>query len=253
MKILIYDVETAPTLAYVWRMWKENISPNQIVEHGRVLCWAAKWYGDDEVLWMDSRHEEDEAEMLSHLHALIDEADAVVTYNGNNFDIPVVNTQFLLNGFPPPAPNKSIDLYRTVKSRFRFAHNRMDSVCEALGLGRKEETGGFDLWARCLNAITDHEAWDQMVQYNIQDVAMTEELYDVLRPWIKGHPNVALFNGEDDMVCPTCGSDALQKRGTSKTTTMTYQRYQCQDCGTWSRTRLAKPQARPMNVRDTDG
>ncbi len=97
MKILIYDVETAPTLAYVWRMWKENISPNQIVEHGRVLCWAAKWYGDDEVLWMDARHEEDETEMLSHLHALIEEADAVVTYNGNNFDIPVVNTQFPLH------------------------------------------------------------------------------------------------------------------------------------------------------------
>lgn len=254
MKILIYDVETAPTMAYVWRMWKENIAPAQVIEEGRVLCWAAKWYGSEEVLWMDSRREEDTKEMLQGLYDLISEADAIVTYNGNNFDIPVTNTQFLLNGFPPPAPSKSIDLYQTVKRRFRFNHNRMDTVCEALGLGRKEDTGGFELWARCLHPILDEEAWNAMVSYNIQDVAITEELYEVLRPWIKGHPNVATYVGEDDMVCPTCGSDALQKRGTSKTATQTYQRYQCQDCGTWSRSRLANRQAaKPMNVRDSDG
>ena len=67
----------------------------------------------------------------------------------------------------------------------------------------------------------------------------TEELYDVVLPWIKGHPNVGLYADEAKRLCPNCGSDRVQRRGTAKTGLRRYQRYQCQACGKWSRSGVA--------------
>jgi hypothetical protein len=78
----------------------------------------------------------------------------------------------------------------------------------------------------------DKDAWKRMEEYNIQDVVLLESLYHKLLPWIKTHPNRNLFS--DDVVCPTCGSHHLQKRGTAISITGTYQRYQCKSCGSWS-------------------
>ena len=78
----------------------------------------------------------------------------------------------------------------------------------------------------------DKDAWKRMQDYNVQDVVLLEQLYNKLLPWIKNHPNQNLFSG--DVVCPTCGSNHLQKRGTAVSTTGTYQRCQCRSCGSWS-------------------
>ena len=53
--------------------------------------------------------------------------------------------------------------------------------------------------------------------------------------------NAALFA---ESVCVNCGSLNLQKRGSARTKTMEYQRYQCSDCGAWSRQRLAEKRNR---------
>lgn len=236
MKILFYDVETAPSLAYVWKIWKENIGTSQLLESGRVISWAARYLGDgpDEVYFM-SEFEHGHDNMIEGLHGILEEADVICAYNGDNFDRPVVNAEFLRARLAPPAPSKQIDLYRVVKQNFRFISNRLDYVATHLGLEGKLDTGGFELWARCLEG--DPEAWQTMEEYNCQDVFVLEELYHRLLPWIKDHPNHGI--GKTDHVCPNCGSDKLHRRGTAKAQTYTYQRYQCQDCGTWSRERLS--------------
>lgn len=245
MKIFFYDLETAPTMAYVWKMWKENIAPSQVIEDGRILTWAGKWYGDDEAIYADDRRGYEP--MVAQLHACIEEADAVVTYNGNHFDKPVLQTAILKCGYPPPAPAKMIDLYQTVKREFRFTHNRLGAVCEALGLDTKIDTGGFSLWARVMEG--DDDAYAEMIEYNVQDVFILEQLYDRLLPWIKTHPNSGLW--KQGLVCPNCGSDDLQRRGVARTQTQTYQRYQCQSCGAWGRSRKAETLIKPEIVRDS--
>ena len=42
VRLLVLDVETRPNLAYVWKIWDENIGINQIEESTEVICWAAK-------------------------------------------------------------------------------------------------------------------------------------------------------------------------------------------------------------------
>jgi predicted RNA-binding Zn-ribbon protein involved in translation (DUF1610 family) len=230
MRILLLDIETAPNTAFVWNIWQENIPLAMLTESSYMLCYCAKWLGEDEVFFA-STHKMSTKKMLKGIHKLLDEADAVIHYNGARFDIPVLNKEFLLSGILPPSPYKQVDLYKTVKSKFKFVSNKLDYVVEALGIGKKKETN-FKLWVDCMK--NDPVAWKTMEDYNKHDVVLLEGLYDVLLPWITNHPNVGAYQ-DDKQVCPNCGGQHFQKRGYSTATLVQYQRYRCNDCGTWFR------------------
>jgi predicted RNA-binding Zn-ribbon protein involved in translation (DUF1610 family) len=215
--------------ALVWGLWDQNISPNHIIDSSNMLCYAAKWYGDETVVF-DSVHNSKTKKMLKGLHGLLTDADVVVHYNGNKFDMPTINKEFVLNSFSPPSPYKQIDLLRVVRSNFRFPSNKLDYVSQRLGLGEKVQHEGMSLWTKCMKG--DSDAWERMQEYNIQDVVLLESLYNKLLPWIKTHPNRNLHS--ESAVCPTCGSSAIQKRGQAISLSGSYQRYQCRDCGSWS-------------------
>jgi predicted RNA-binding Zn-ribbon protein involved in translation (DUF1610 family) len=84
----------------------------------------------------------------------------------------------------------------------------------------------------------DRKAWKIMEEYNKNDVVLLEKVYDKFKAWIKNHPNHNAYSA--NACCPNCGSSKLQKRGTAITTTRHYQRFQCQQCGTWSRAAKAE-------------
>lgn len=225
------DIETAPNLVHVWGLWQQNVGLPQIIKSGYTICWAAKWLDDSEVYHMNI-YESTPKAMLKEIHKLLNEADAVVHYNGTKFDIPTLNKEFLLHGLTPPAPYKQIDLLRTARSQFRFASNKLDYVAQFLGLGAKTRHRGHDLWTQCM--AKDPDAWAEMSEYNVNDVVLLEAVYEVLKPWIKNPPNQNLYT-DGEHVCPNCGGANLQKRGVSYTISGRYQRYQCKGCGAWSR------------------
>ena len=230
-KILILDIETAPTSAYVWGVWDQNVAMNQIIKPGYILSYAAKWAGGVAVV-CQSLNTNTKEEMLYGVYNLLTEADIVVHYNGKKFDIPTLNREFILMGWKPPAGYKQIDLLPIVRQQFKFPHNKLDYVARALGCGGKLKHAGFDMWIGCMQ--NDPASLEMMEEYNVEDVIVTERLYDKILPWIPNHPNVGLFNGVPDG-CPNCGGLHLERRGFSFTAVGKYQRYQCKDCGTWSR------------------
>lgn len=229
MKILHIDIETAPNKVYTWGLWNQNIAINQIVEPGYTLCWAAKWHGKKEIMF-NSIYESSEKEMLEEVHDLLGKADAVTHYNGRKFDIPTLNKEFILNDMPVPDPYHQIDLLHVAKKQFKFPSNKLDYISQALGLGSKTKHMGMDLWKECMAG--NDKAWKIMKKYNKQDVILLEKLYDRLLPWIKTHPNHALYSDSNRPVCPNCGSEHVVKKGVETTLTMSYQRYRCGDCGT---------------------
>lgn len=228
MKVLLLDIESSPSTAYVWSLFKETIPLTRLIDSSEVLCFSAKWYGKSKLMF-ESIHKTSPKKMLNKIHMLLSEADAVVTYNGNRFDIPTLNKEFVQYGMFPPAPFKQIDLYQTVKRNFRFPSNKLAYVSQALGLGEKIETD-FKLWVDCMNH--NPEAWAKMEAYNKHDVILLEKLYDKLRPWIRSMANWGLYSN-DSLVCPNCGSKHWHKRGYAYTSAYKYQRYNCQDCGSW--------------------
>ena len=239
IKILLLDIETAPNKAYVWGLFDQNIAINQIETAGYVLCWSAKWL-DQKDLIFSSAHHDGEKRMLFKIRKLLDEADAVVHYNGKKFDIPTLNKEFILQGFPPPSPFHQIDLYRVARSNFKFASNRLDYVAKSLGLGNKVAHKGMELWKGCMDG--DAESWKVMEAYNRQDVVLLERVYYKMLPWIKNHPNHGLYDKDPTLVCPNCGSKHYQKRGYSYTKSQKYVRFQCQadGCHAWFRSNLAE-------------
>ena len=185
----------------------------------------------------DSVFHSSEKKMLKGIHRLLSEADVVVSYNGKKFDVPTLNKEFLLNDMPPPAPYRQIDMLQVSRGNFRFQSQKLDNVAQALGLGQKTSHEGFQLWVKCMKR--DPKAWAKMKAYNMNDVVLLENVYNRMLPWIKNHPNANLYN--DRPGCARCGSDKVTARGTAKTISGVYQRYQCNGCGGWLKGTKAIP------------
>lgn len=247
-RILILDIETSPSLAYVWGLWDQRVGLSQLVDATSVLCFAAKWHGKPRVHF-HSVHHDGHAAMVTAAHELMDQADAIVHYNGRSFDMKHLRREFLLMKLPPPSPHKDIDLLTVVRNRFRFASNKLAHISVELGLEGKAETGGFELWRDCLAG--DAAAWKRMKQYNIQDVLQTEAVYDRLLPWIHNHPHWGLYGSHsfDSDKCQRCGSQDLGRRGYAYTPLGRYRQYQCKQCGSYSRgrQRVGNVDARGVN------
>lgn len=230
MKILVVDIETQPALAEIWGMWNENIPLARLRRPTSMLCFAAKWHDADESMFF-SDWQHGHRRMVKNIHRLLDEADVVVHYNGQRFDVPHINREIAKHGLRPPSPFKQIDLYRVVKSTFKLDSNKLDHAASYFGLGNKVDTGGYDLWRGVMDK--DPVARSQMEVYNRADVLLTERLYLFLRPWIYSHPSAALLRDSTVTHCNKCDSTRLHRRGTSASRSRLYQRYQCQDCGGW--------------------
>jgi hypothetical protein len=245
-KILHLDIETAPILADVWGLWKNNVGLNQIRHDWYVLCWAAKWHGED-TTYYDSliehkesykKRPEDDKSILVTLHELMSQADAIVAHNGKGFDLPKLNARFILCGLPPVKPFKVIDTLQIVKKNFRFTSNKLDWLAHILLGDQKRksvEFQGHDLWSECIKG--NRRAWREMIKYNIQDVALLERVWEYLRPWDKQSLNMGLFTDTDAACCSKCGSDNIKKDGFHYTSVSKFQAYRCKDCKGWSRGR----------------
>jgi DNA-directed RNA polymerase subunit RPC12/RpoP len=159
---------------------------------------------------------------------LMAEADAICTWNGVSFDVPILHKEFLLAGLTPPAPSQQLDLLKTARRKFRLASNKLDFVAQSLGLGKKLKHKGMELWTGCMSG--DEASWGIMKRYNKQDVVLLEKVYQRLVPWVERHPNLA-----EGLACPKCASKHAQRRGEMVTRTRKYARYQCTDCGAWYR------------------
>ena len=234
-KRLLLDIETFPHLVYAWGLWSQDIYIDRIVEPGRTFCMAAKWYGKNKVYFFNFDEDPDQINMA---YELLSEADMVIHYNGTRFDMPHLQTAFLNAGLPPMPKIPQIDLLQTARREFKFASNKLDYVSQSLGLESKVQHKGFELWRECMHG--DPKAWALMKKYNVQDVRMMEPLYEKLLPYIKNHPNLGLFTNTELRACPNCAGNNLQKRGFSRTRVSVFQRFQCQDCGTWSRSRKSE-------------
>src|SRR3546814_5581125 len=79
--------------------------------------------------------------MVVALHKLLSEADAVVTYNGDRYDIPKAMGEFVLEGLMPPPPPTSIDLMKAVK-KLGFVMNRLAFIGPLLKVGQKVKHEG---------------------------------------------------------------------------------------------------------------
>jgi len=233
-KILFLDIETFPNLGYIWGKYDQNVI--RFTQQSCIATFVAKWAGKKEIttgalpdyIGYTPGSYDDKA-LVADLWKLFDEADIIIAHNGDSFDIKVVIGRFIIHGLLPPSPFKTIDTKKLAKEVARYNSNSLDDLCSQFGFGRKIKTD-FDLWEGCING--DPECWKNMVKYNRMDVLLLEKTYYRLAPFAKTHPNLTFWTRGE---CPKCGSTNIQYRGVARCVTRQYQRFQCNDCGSWGR------------------
>jgi hypothetical protein len=236
--VLLLDIETTPIKAWIWNVWKQDTTPEKIIQDWYVLTWAAKWLFEPEIfsgkLTSDEAKNGNDKRIISDIWKFIDDADIIIAHNLKKFDEKRLKTRFLLHGIAPPMPYQRIDTLEIARREFAFSHNRLDYINKLLGINRKIETD-FSLWERCMEG--NKKSLSYMEEYNKNDVGILEETYVRLRPYIKSHPNLGLFVDADSAMCPTCGSIDLRWGGTYTTSVNKYSAFRCNNCGAIGRSR----------------
>jgi RNase_H superfamily len=248
-RILVLDIETQRSIVETFDLWPKYININQVRVPTRILCFAAKWHDEEEVQFYSAWDEDKNynvrpKQYLAMIRAawdLLNEADFVVTWNGNRFDNQWFQAEFGRLGLGPPAPFRSLDLFQVAKRKFGqgLMSLKLDwSARQWLG-DRKVDHSGVDLWSDIRYGSRAEKEFAQglMMSYNIHDVVLTDGLFERFLPWTGA--NFALYDEDnvDRLVCPLCESVRVQRRGWAPTLTYMYQRYFCKDCLGWSRGR----------------
>lgn len=250
-KILYFDLEFCPDIQIAYgrkhNFWtpEENVlTPAYLINFS--YAWATEKLEHDiksRCLWDNNNQwrrsdEYADYDLVLALWELLDEADVVVAHNADRFDVKKANMLFLKHGLNPPSPYRVIDTLKIAKKHFGFESNSLKALAIRLGLTAKLDGGG---------TLTMHEAADgcpkaqaHLAKYCNVDVEVLIQIHRVMLGWNTLTPNFSTNHS-----CSHCGSEHVQKRGIRKTDTgkSFYQRYQCTECGGWSKgptTRLPK-------------
>jgi len=243
-RILIYDIENTPVKGYTWGYYEQTLVG--IDEDWWMLCFAYRWLGEEEVHVVAQpdfkrdykRNLKDDRRVVRKLWDLFDEADIIVAHNGDRFDEVKARARFLKHGLGAPKSYKTIDTKKVASREFKLTANKLDVIAQYLGLGHKMPNTGMDLWFGCMEG--DPESWDTMKRYNVHDVELLEDVYLAMRPFMTNHPNMALLAGTGALACTRCLSLSVQRRGYHYTSVSRFPKYKCNDCGSYSRSRLAE-------------
>lgn len=237
-KVLLLDCETSPLTVFAWGTWKQFIPHTSIIESSFLISYCAKWLFDSkimsDVLTPEEAIEKNDNRIVNSAWKLLEDADIIVAHNGIKFDLPYLNTRFLMNGLTPPSPYQVIDTLQKARKHFRFASNRLDYLGQLIRNKGKIKTD-IDLWRGCLNG--DQESLTQMLTYNKEDITLLEETYVFLRPFINSHPNMSIYQESTNPSCPSCGSTDIKECGYYTTVANRYLAFRCNSCGAICRSR----------------
>jgi len=239
-RILVFDIETTPMLSHHWRCYKENISPVQVVNYSKLLCWSAKWVDGKMVYFDSTQKDKDDKRCCGTMRELCDEADILVAHNGRAFDMGTLKARWIAHGFDPPSPSKWVDTLRVCRHQLNLASNKLDAIARYFNLGTKHPHEGFQLWLDCMGG--KKKAWQTMQEYNIQDVLLEEELYLLIRAWDSKHPNVQLMYDDEEERCVCCGHRTLTLMARpARTNASEFSSYRCSKCRKIMRCRKRDP------------
>lgn len=246
-RIVLFDLETLPNMEEAMKVFPQiGAYPGLTLKAqiNSIICCGYKVLSDNAITacinawdfepWQ--RDVNDDSEVVRAVYEVLKDADCVVTHNGRRFDWKFLQTRLLKHGFDPLHKIPHVDTCAVAKANLMTFNNRLGNVSEFLGLDKKMENGGWDLWVRVRRR--DPEAMKIMTEYCMKDVDVLEGVFKRLRPLIKEIPNHNLFNIAVGMknACPKCGSTRLKPQGHRYNATTIRKRWKCGDCGAMSST-----------------
>src|SRR5207342_210575 len=164
-RILILDIETKLIPLWAFAIRDQYIDIKQIddiPESARLVhCIGLKWLGERRVTML-TEWDHGYSEMIRQTRDMLNEADAVVGFNHENFDMAKMRGQFALEGIEYPKPPTNIDIYKTVK-KMGFPSSKLDYIAQAFEIGSKVKHPGFEMWREVRKGCP--KAQKKMAQY----------------------------------------------------------------------------------------
>jgi hypothetical protein len=237
-KIVLFDIEAT----------------NLNADFGRCLCVAWKLLGSPKVNCVSvlddmrrlRRDPTDDKHVVERAAAVLADADVWVTWYGQRFDVPFLQSRLIYHGLAPLPPVPHVDGWRIAKDKMHIHSNRLASVSAFLGLDEKTPLKP-PIWVSA--TAGNPKAIRYVIEHCLQDVRVLDEVYRRISPLRKGGPSIATIDAVTG-ACPICGAvHALVEKGTETTPTRRYVRYQCASCGAW--TRGTKAQELPTDCVET--
>lgn len=234
-KIIIWDVETTPIQVYTWRLANSGYhSPDNIVSDWSLICGAWKELGDEKVQAIAIKTVGDDYEVVKTIRDVLATADIIVHHNGDSFDIKMLNARIIFHGLQPLPPIHMVDTKKQARKIAAFSSNKLDYLAKHL-LGRGKVQVDYQLWLDVMKG--SKKALKAMVDYNKVDVEVLEGVYNALKPYMKSHPHVGVYEGNDkNCSCGKCGNTTFKKNGLRYTAAgLVKQELQCKKCRAYMR------------------
>jgi len=227
-RILVFDIETAARTAYVWRTGEQWVRQEQLITDSYIISIAWSWLDDDVIhvahLTPSEAKKGNDKRIITEFLKVLEKADYIAGHNITRYDEKEISTRLFKHGMKPLSPSKHLDTLRMARKHFNLNSNKLDDICQWLGIGQKHETG-LQLWKDVMAGCPD--AMARMAEYNKQDVNINKELLKKLLPFttlpIRLKAKVVVDAGLIDSVkreheCPCCGTVGQNKINSRYTT-----------------------------------
>ena len=231
-KRLFYDIETSYNIVKAWRIgFNINLNMDDIIQERAIITIAYKWEGEEDVTVL-SWNKGCDKEIIEDFVKVMAEADELVGHNVDRYDTKFIMARALKHNIPVLPKYQSTDTLKLAKKHFMLNSNKLDYIAQYLGIGHKTKHRGMEMWDDII-LRNDPQALEEMIEYNVQDVFLTEQVYHKLMEYSLPKINHASKQTGDKHTCPQCGSNHAELHKTYISSSGTKTRLMnCLNCST---------------------
>ena len=205
-KRLFYDIETSYNIVKAWRIgYNINLNMDDIIQERAIITIAYKWEGEEDVTVL-SWDKGCDKKIIEDFVKVMAEADELVGHNVDRYDTKFIMARALKHNISVLPKYQSTDTLKLAKKHFMLNSNKLDYIAQYLGIGHKTKHRGMPMWDDII-LRNDPKALEEMIEYNVQDVFLTEQVYHKLMEYSLPKVNHASKQTGDKHTCPQCGSD----------------------------------------------
>lgn len=231
-KRLFYDIETSYNIVKSWRIgFNINLNMEDIIQERAIITIAYKWEGEKDVTVL-SWNKGCDKKIIEDFVKVMSEADELVGHNVDRYDTKFIMARALKHNIPVLPKYQSTDTLKLAKKHFMLNSNKLDYIAQYLGIGHKTKHRGLSMWDDII-LRNDSKALEEMIEYNVQDVFLTEQVYHKLMEYSLPKVNHASKQTGDKHTCPQCGSNHAELHKTYISSSGTKTRLMnCLNCST---------------------
>lgn len=235
--ILVYDIETTPLRAWVWRLGKQVVTHKHLdteYDFYNIICITTRWIGGPDhmkavdLVW--DQNTQNCAAIVEEFTFMCDKAALVVGKNSARFDDKHIRAQRLLRGMPgrPDLVEKMDDLEKWLRREFNLPSYALDYVSKQFNLGGKHKMELEDWVDIVTNGPKALQKLKKMVRYGNKDTLDTAKLIMYVITHVRSKYSAYLNGDVSVLKCKHCGSTNVIKNGVRHTAAgTTYQHYHC--------------------------